>query len=97
MEVALMVVILCYDIPSDRRRGKLYRQLRGRMLGVQKSVFEAELTPRQLDAVKRTVLDIIDPRVDDVRVYLLCGGCVHNTLLLGRAIHRPDPRDPIVV
>ncbi len=92
-----MYVILAYDIPSDRRRGRLHRRLRGWLEPVQKSVFEGELPARELPRLQAVVRHHIDEREDDVRIYLLCGGCASSTLLLGRARRPPDPRDPIIV
>ena len=92
-----MVVVVTYDIPDDSRRSKLQRRLRGWLHPVQRSVFEGEIPPRSLPKLVRVVEGCTWADQDDVRIYVLCGGCCGSTLLMGRARRVPGRQDPVVV
>lgn len=68
-------VVVTYDIPSDRRRTKLYKALLNFGTPVQYSVFECLVSAEELDRLHRTVLRIVKPRLDHVRYYHLCTAC----------------------
>ena len=92
-----MYVVLCYDISEGPRRGRLQRRLKRYLLPVQKSVFEGEIKPGVLDHLLGLIRRTVDMERDTVRVYILCGGCQHSTVLLGTAEPVPDDRDPLFV
>lgn len=68
-----MLVVICYDIVSDRRRYRVARWLEGHGERVQESVFECHLDRDRLRKVKTRLASLIDPKTDRVRYYLLCG------------------------
>ena len=68
-------VVVAYDIPDDRRRGRLHKTLLSYGTPVQYSVFECLLEDKELTRMKRAVRRIIKPRLDHVRYYDLCGAC----------------------
>jgi CRISPR-associated protein Cas2 len=82
-----MHVVVCYDVVSDRRRARLLRKLKAYLPHVQKSVFEGELQDRQLAEIRQTILGIIDPREDTVRIYQQCTRCLPGTEVLGVGIY----------
>jgi CRISPR-associated protein Cas2 len=88
-----MHLVVCYDIVDDRRRARLFKQLKGFLVPVQKSVFEGVLADRRYPALIRTIKANIDEGIDTVRVYHLCRGCVPLTELFGtsRAIDEDVP------
>jgi CRISPR-associated protein Cas2 len=90
-------VVVAYDIPDDTRRARLHRRLSGLLVAVQKSVFEGELGTGGVARLQRIIEHRIEPGQDDVRIWVLCGGCRVSTLLLGRARPVPDRKAPIVV
>lgn len=92
-----MHVIVCYDIPADGRRARLHKRLRGFLRPVQRSVFEGPLRGNQMGPLLGTIRTTIDPRKDDVRVYLICKSCVASTLLFGVAVAVPEEEGPVVV
>jgi CRISPR-associated protein Cas2 len=96
-EEASVYVVVCYDIVSDRRRGRVFRRMRGFLPHVQKSVFEGELNDARLVALRRMIQQEIDPVEDTVRVYHLCGRCIPATEVLGVGVYveRGD-RDEVV-
>lgn len=81
-----MHLIVCYDIVSDRRRGRLMRRLREHLTRVQKSVFEGSLDEQRLLALRTMILEEINPVEDTVRIYRLCGRCQPATELLGTSV-----------
>jgi CRISPR-associated protein Cas2 len=82
-----LYVVVCYDVVSDRRRARLLKRLKGYVPHVQKSVFEGELTDSRLVELRRMILHEIDPAVDTVRLYHLCGRCVPATEVLGTGVY----------
>jgi CRISPR-associated protein Cas2 len=78
-----MPSVLVYDIPDDKRRDRLRRTLLGFGTPVQYSVFECDLTPRQVLRMRKAVLGVISLPEDNVRYYQLCRGCVANVEVFG--------------
>lgn len=78
-----MFVVVCYDIPDDRRRTKVGEALEGFGYRVQKSVFECEVTAQQNQEMQRRVASRIDPNEDSVRYYYLCQNCLLNVRISG--------------
>jgi len=74
--VAKQFVVVVYDISSDRRRTKLHDALLDYGTPVQYSVFECLLDDEGLARMRRAVGKVIRPRVDRVRYYYLCQGCL---------------------
>lgn len=84
-------ILIVYDISNDRRRTKLHDVLLTYGTPVQYSVFECLLKPREIMRMKKAVRRVIRPRVDQVRVYYLCAGCVARTeVTSGREVLRCD-------
>lgn len=63
--------LIAYDIRNPKRLIRVHRFLRREGMPVQYSVFTAQLTQRKLVRVMNGLQAIIDPRVDDVRIYPL--------------------------
>ena len=70
-----MFYVISYDIPDDRRRNQLAKVLKGFGTRVQYSVFEAHLSKKQYEELKRAVANVIDFSEDSVRYYALCRAC----------------------
>ena len=79
----LMPLVLAYDIPDDKRRERLRRTLLGFGTPVQYSVFECDLTPRQVERMRKAVREVIKLPEDNVRYYQLCRGCVGGVEVFG--------------
>ena len=71
--------MIVYDISNDRRRTKLHNVLLDFGTPVQYSVFECLLDAEGLARMKPAVKRVIRPRVDRVRYYYLCQGCLKKT------------------
>lgn len=74
-----MFIVLAYDIPDDRRRVRLFKTLRRFGTAVQESVFEFHLNQSELVHLKRAVQEVLDERVDQVRLYYFCPTCHQRT------------------
>ncbi len=70
-----MFVVVCYDIPSDRRRAKVGKILEGFGARVQKSVFECDLHIKHVQKLKQRLTKVLKDE-DSVRYYYLCGQCL---------------------
>jgi len=87
-------ILVSYDIPDNKRRTKLAKILEDYGERVQYSVFECDLTGKQLvkllKELKATMLD----EEDSIRVYRLCANCVKEIEALGQA--KPPAEQPVV-
>ncbi|MCS7259670.1 MAG: CRISPR-associated endonuclease Cas2 [Anaerolineae bacterium] len=89
-----MFILVSYDIPDDRRRTRLAKVLQDYGERVQYSVFECDLTQKQLQQLLREVKRLISEAQDSVRVYVLCQECVQRIMVLGQA--KPPVEEPTV-
>ncbi len=78
-------LVVSYDVEDDRRRDRVMKAIAGHGERAQYSVFECEVRPAEVDALEARLRELIDPRVDDVRLYLLCKHCLGKVRLLGKA------------
>ena len=83
--------VLAYDISDDRRRAKIARAMETVADRVQGSVFEAYLTPVELERLLRQVQKVLDLEADTLRVYLLCESCRPKLRTLGVGKATPPP------
>ncbi|HEY0428575.1 MAG TPA: CRISPR-associated endonuclease Cas2 [Pyrinomonadaceae bacterium] len=70
-----MRYVVSYDVTETKRRTRLRKNLLRFGNAVQFSVFECDLTPRELARMKKTIGLIIDKRTDNVRIYPMCEKC----------------------
>ena len=82
-----MYLVVCYDIVSDRRRARVLKRMKGYLPHVQKSVFEGEIADTRVLALRRMILQEIDPAEDTVRIYHLCARCIPATEVFGVGIY----------
>ena len=79
-----LFVIVCYDIPDDRRRTKVMKTLKDYGSHVQYSVFECDLKPQDLKRMRERLDKLIDKRKDNVRFYRLCENCLRRRQVVGQ-------------
>lgn len=90
-------VLVVYDISNDRRRTKLHNTLLDFGSPVQYSVFECLLDEKELARMKQATARVIKPKVDRVRYYFLCAGCVGKTeVTSGAEVLREEPAAIVV-
>lgn len=75
--------VVSYDIPSDRRRTKVHKMLKGFGDWVQYSVFECHLTRKQLLQMRTKLDRLVKAEEDQVRIYFLCQDCVGKVETIG--------------
>lgn len=66
-----MLYAIAFDVTNNKRRYRVNKVLLRYGLRVQKSVFEAHLSTKQLEAIKQKLLQAIDPNTDSLRYYNL--------------------------
>ena len=86
-----MLIVVSYDVPSDRRRTRLAHALKDFGVRVQFSVFECLLEADQVDRLRRRVLQPIDPGEDSVRLYRFCLDCRSKVEIHGQGKVTEEP------
>jgi CRISPR-associated protein Cas2 len=80
-----MFWIVSYDIPNDKRRGKVAKILEGYGRRAQYSVFECEIDDEKREKLERALQREIDAEEDDIRFYPMNRADIKRVRLLGRA------------
>ncbi len=75
--------LLTYDIADAKRLAKVAKAMEAIGERVQDSVFEAYLTPAELDKVLARMEKLMVMQEDSLRVYSLCAGCRSRIRTLG--------------
>ena len=88
--------IITYDISNPRRLVKVAKLMEQFGERVQNSVFEAWLTPKELQGLMRRLQSRIDPEEDSVRIYCLCNACREKKQSLGKSVVVAPPGVVIV-
>jgi CRISPR-associated protein Cas2 len=86
-----VLIVVSYDVPSDRRRTKLAHALKDFGVRVQYSVFECLLEAEQVDRLRQRVLKLIDTGEDSVRLYRFCLDCGPKLEIHGQGKVTEDP------
>lgn len=63
--------LIAYDIANPDRLARVHRCLKKRAVPVQYSVFVTRASAREVELIKGAISELIDERVDDVRIYLI--------------------------
>lgn len=78
-----MIVLVTYDISSNRTRGQFHKFLKEFGLNTQKSVFECELDGDGFRRLAGMAGTLIDKTTDSVRFYRICAGCRRKVSISG--------------
>jgi len=78
-----MQIVLVYDIPDDKRRTRMRKTMLSFGTPVQYSVFECDLTQRQLGRMEKAVRAVMKKHEDNVRYYRLCHSCAQGAEVFG--------------
>jgi CRISPR-associated protein Cas2 len=78
-----MRYVVAYDISSNDRRRRIADLLLGWGDRVQYSVFEIDVSARELEEVLRVVEPFVHAPVDRLRVWRLCASCQRATHAVG--------------
>lgn len=83
--------VLAYDIADDRRRAKIAKAMEALGERVQGSVFEAYLTPAELEKLLKKTGKVLNEKEDSLRVYTLCSACRGKIATRGTGRVTPAP------
>lgn len=86
-----MLIVVSYDIVSDKRRRRVYKLLEGYGERQQYSVFECIVSDKGLTGLRSKLLSLIDPEEDSVRIYRLCASCRVKADILGMGEELNEP------
>jgi CRISPR-associated protein Cas2 len=89
-----MFILVSYDIPDDKRRTKIAKVLKDYGERVQYSVFECDLTAKQIGKLLKELQAAMSETEDSIRAYRLCAQCVKEIKALGQA--KPPAEEPVV-
>jgi len=86
----MAILLVCYDVPDDRRRTRMAKALSQLGTRLQLSVFLLE--DRTVIEVTRLLTPLLNEEVDNLCIQPLCATCSSKPILLGRARQskRPD-------
>ena len=84
-------IIIAYDIADNKRRGHLVRWLLNFAWRVQFSVFEAAISPKELERMLAGIKKRIDINEDSVLIYELNKSNLEKKQLLGIDKGEKDP------
>ncbi len=76
--------VICYDVPDDKRRGRIHKTLSAFGQWRQYSLFECYLTRQQVVLLRARLADVMHQREDTIRLYALCDACRGRVQVLGR-------------
>ncbi|XFA73273.1 CRISPR-associated endonuclease Cas2 [Thermosynechococcaceae cyanobacterium Okahandja] len=93
----MLLYVIAYDIPNDKRRRKVAELLEGYGQRVQFSVFEARLTPKQLQQLRDRLRRRLKFSEDHVRIYPLSHHTESSILILGIGCSSLEPPTSQVV
>ena len=79
----MFYIIIAYDIPSDKRRGKIAKLLKSYGERRQYSLFEARLNKEQLSSLKAKLHKLIDEAEDTLAMYYLSPENLKKTWRIG--------------
>jgi CRISPR-associated protein Cas2 len=78
-----MRYVIAYDIVDDNRRNRVAHFLERWGRRVQKSLFECDLSPEELEKVCSRLKELMALPEDRCHIYRLCGECAPKRLVLG--------------
>lgn len=79
----MLLYIVSYDIPCNKRRKKVSDLLEGYGKRVQYSVFECVLPPRKYEELRQRLIGRINVKEDSIRVYPVSGHTLSKVELWG--------------
>lgn len=88
--------VLAYDISNDKRRNKIAKLCESTAVRIQGSVFEAYLSPSELEKLVKKAKNIMQEKEDSLRIYMLCEACRAKIKNYGQGQVTPPPGLTIV-
>ena len=78
-----MFLLVSYDICDVKRLPKVAKLMEAYGVRVQYSVFECELTEKQVQQMQRRLKRVMKLEEDSVRFYRICESCKEEITILG--------------
>jgi CRISPR-associated protein Cas2 len=78
-----MLIIVSYDLENDRTRNALAHLLKDFGPRVQKSVFESDVQPKELERLCAKLAKVKLGKQDSIRLYHLCEACAPKVQIWG--------------
>lgn len=80
--------LVCYDIRDVKRLSRVFRFMKQRGVHIQYSVFYCRLTWEELIKLKEKLRDLINEKMDDIRIYPLPSDL--KVVVMGRGDRVPE-------
>lgn len=94
--MAKLFVVVVYDVSNDKRRTKLYKELKKFGTAVQFSAFECLVTSKEVEQMEAVIKDVVDCDKDKVRLYSVCNSCYGRVKNIGTGVISSE-RDTIII
>lgn len=95
-----MLYVVSYDIPRDKMRTKIAKELENYGVRIQYSVFECELTQVRFQKLYQKLV-VLTQELDggSIRIYKICDNCKNKIMTIGEPLHKVEmlSRDTIVI
>ena len=78
-----MLVVISYDIEDDRTRTRLAHKLKDFGPRVQLSVFEADVSDKEFQRLKKMINNVKLGEADSIRIYQFCEACFKKVKIWG--------------
>lgn len=92
-----MKYVIAYDLESDHARGRVAEVLLTLGERVQKSVFECNLEPEEVDGVIERLRREIGSTHGNLRIYRLCANCLGESLGIGSIKATVDEKNCVIL
>ena len=94
-----LLYLVIYDLPNtkpgNKRRTRLHEMLCGYGKWTQYSVFECFLTKMQFVKLQQQIEDLIKPKTDSVRIYVLDANAIKKAIAYGSQL--PQQENTIIL
>lgn len=78
-----MLIVISYDIESNRTRTRLAKQLKNFGPRVQRSVFEGDIGAAELEKLRLLLGRVKLAKDDSIRLYPICAACADKIEIWG--------------
>lgn len=89
--------LVLYDIADNKRLARAAAIVLDYGVRVQKSVYEARLTPQTLAILRRRLADVIEPEEDGVKIFPLCESCAARRVTCGAELPQASETVPWMI
>lgn len=85
----MKMYLISYDIPGDKMRAMVAKELENYGVRIQYSVFECSLTHKRYKELYEKLLRLtFELEGGSIRIYFICETCSAKTITIGEPIHK---------